>query len=153
MIFIRNKKAGLKYEILEKFEAGIKLLGFEVKAIKKGKGSLDGSHISIRGNVSLLFNSNIPPYQPNNTPESYDPERNRILLLNKKEVIKLAEFEKQKGLTIVPLTMYNKGNKIKVEIAVVRGKKKHDKREDIKKKDMKRDSDRETKGYLQSHRK
>ncbi len=146
--YIKNKKAGLKYEILDKFEAGIKLLGFEVKSIKNKNGSLDSSHISIRGGEVILFNFNIPPYQPNNTPESYEPKRNRILLLNKKEIDKLTQKEEQKGLTIIPLSVYNKGNKIKIELAVVKGKKKYDHREDIKKKDMKRDSDREMKGVL-----
>ncbi|MCK5285729.1 MAG: SsrA-binding protein SmpB [Candidatus Pacebacteria bacterium] len=146
--YIKNKKASLKYEILEKFEAGIKLLGFEAKSIKNNKGSLDGSHISIRGGEAIIFNLDIPPYQPNNTPESYDPKKNRTLLLNKKEIEALMQKEDQKGLTIIPLSMYNKGNKIKVEIAIVRGKKKYDHREDIKKKDMKRDSDREMKEKL-----
>ena len=144
-VYIRNKKAGLKYEILDKFEAGIKLLGFEVKSIQDNKGSLEGSHVSVRGGEVILFNCNIPPYQPNNTPDDYDPKRNRILLLNKKEIDKLAQKEEQKGLTIIPLSMYNNKRKIKVEIAVVRGKKKYDRREDIKKKDAKRDIDREMK--------
>ncbi len=148
MTYIKNKKIGLKYEILKKYEAGIKLLGFEVKSIKNKKGSLDGSHVSVRGGEAILFNSKIPPYQPDNTPTDYDSKRNRILLLNKKEIFKLAELEKQKGLTIIPISMYNKSNKIKVEIGVVRGKKKYNHREDIKKKDMKRDSDREMKIIL-----
>ena len=147
-IYTKNKKVGLKYEILDKFEAGIKLLGFEVKSVQNKKGSLDGSHVSVRGGEAILFNCTIPPYQPNNTPENYDPKRNRILLLNKKEIDKLATKEDQKGLTIIPLSMYNNKKKIKVEIAVVKGKKKYDHREDIKKKDMKRDSDREIKGVL-----
>ncbi|MCK4918430.1 MAG: SsrA-binding protein SmpB [Candidatus Pacebacteria bacterium] len=146
--YIKNKKASLKYEILDKFEAGVKLLGFELKSIKENKGSLEGSHISVRGGEVVLFNSDIPPYQSNNTPETYDPKRNRILLLSKKEIGVLTQKEDQRGLTIIPLSMYNKGNKIKVEIAVVRGKKKYDHREDIKKKDMKRDSDRELKEKL-----
>ncbi|MCK5021764.1 MAG: SsrA-binding protein SmpB [Candidatus Pacebacteria bacterium] len=144
-IFIKNKKIGLKYEILEKLEAGIKLLGFEVKSIKGKKGSLEGSHISIRGDEAILFNSNIPPYQPKNTPLDYDSKRNRILLLSKKQISHLANLEAQKGLTIIPVSMYNKGNKIKLEIAVVKGKKKYDKRETIKKKDIQRDIDREMK--------
>lgn len=143
--YIKNKKVGLKYEILEKLEAGIKLLGFEVKAIKNKKGSLDGSHITIRGEEAILLNTNIPPYQPNNTPENYEPERNRRLLLNKKEINHLANLESQKSLTIVPISMYSKGRKIKVEIAVVRGKKKYDKRETLKKKAAQRDIDREIK--------
>ncbi|MBU1046252.1 SsrA-binding protein SmpB [Patescibacteria group bacterium] len=146
--YAKNKKAGLKYEILEKYEAGIKLLGFEVKSIQNNKASLEGTYIGIRGGEALLFNLNIPPYQPNNTPEDYDPLRNRTLLLSKKQISELMDKESQKGLTIIPLSLYNKGNKIKIEIAVVRGKKKYDHREDIKKKDMKRDSDREIKGAL-----
>lgn len=144
-IYIKNKKVGLKYEILEKLEAGIKLLGFEVKALKNKKGSLDGSHITIRGEEAILLNTNIPPYQPNNTPENYEPERNRRLLLNKKEIDHLANLESQKGLTIIPISVYSKGRKIKVEIAVVKGKKKYDKRETLKKKTAQRDIDREIK--------
>lgn len=142
---IRNKKVGLKYEILEKLEAGIKLLGFEVKAVKSKKGSLDGSHITIRGGEAILIGTNIPPYQVNNTHSDYDPERQRRLLLNKKEIDRLSGLESQRGLTIVPISVYNKGRKIKVEIAVVRGKKKYDKRETLKKKDTQRDIDREMK--------
>jgi len=142
---IKNKKATFNYEILEKFDAGIELFGFEVKSIKNKQGNLEGSHITVRGGEVFLLNVNIPPYQPANTPDNYDPERNRRLLLTKKEIKKLMELEAKRGLTIVPISMYTKGNKIKVKIAVVRGKKKFDKREDIKKKDTKRDLDREMK--------
>lgn len=145
MIYIKNKKAGLKYEILEKIEAGIKLLGFEVKAIKNNKGSIEGAHITIRGEEALLLNAHISPYQPNNTPPDYDPDRNRRLLLSKKEIARLAGLEAQKGLTIIPLSVYSKGGKIKFEIAVVRGKKKYDKRETLKKRDTQRDIAREMK--------
>ena len=143
--YIRNKKATLKYEILDKYEAGIKLLGFEVKAVKNKQASFEGCHVSIRGSEAILFNMNIAPYQVNNTPEDYDPIRNRTLLLNKKELDELTQKEMQKGLTIIPLSMYNKGKKIKLEVAVVRGKKKYDHRHDIKKKDMQRDVERDTK--------
>ena len=143
--FIKNKKVGLKYEILERIEAGIKLLGFEVKALKHKKGSLEGSHITVRGGEAILLNVNIPPYQPNNTPEDYDPKRNRRLLLNKKEIGHLADLESQKGLTIIPVSMYSKGRKIKIEIVVVRGKKKYDHRETLKRKTSQRDIDREMK--------
>ncbi len=146
--FIKNKKVGLKYEILERLEAGIKLLGFEVKALKNKKGSLEGSHITIRGNEAILLNVNIPPYQPNNTPEDYDPKRNRRLLLNKKEISRLAGLESQKGLTIIPVSMYSKGRKIKVEIVIVRGKKKYDHRETLKRKTSQRDIDREMKNRI-----
>jgi len=142
---IKNKKATFNYEILEKFNAGIELFGFEVKSIKNKNGNLEGSHITVRGGEVFLLNVNIPPYQPANTPKEYDPERNRRLFLTKKEIKKLMGLEAKRGLTIVPISMYTKGNKIKVEIAVVRGKKKFDKRESIKKKDIKRDIEREIK--------
>lgn len=143
--FIRNKKASFDYEILEKFDAGIELFGFEVKSIKSNHGNIEGSHITVRGGEAFLLNANIPPYQTANTPKDYDPERNRRLLLTKKELSELSGLEEKKGLTIVPISMYNKGKKVKVEIAVVRGKKKFDKRETIKKKDTQRDIDRELK--------
>ena len=139
MPLIQNKKAYFNYEIIEKMEAGIELLGFEVKSLKKGQGSLDGSHITIRGNEAFVINMQIPPYQPANTPKDYDPVRNRRLLLTKNEINNLAGAEGQKGLTIVPLSVYNKGRKLKLEIAIVRGKKKSDKRESIKKRDVERE--------------
>jgi SsrA-binding protein len=115
------------------------LLGFEVKSLKKGQGSLEGSHITVRGAEVFVINMNIPPYQPANTPGDYEPTRNRRLLLTKKEIDRLGKEESQKGLTIVPLSVYNKGRKLKLEIAIVRGKKKFDKRETIKKRDTERE--------------
>lgn len=142
---IYNKKINVDYEILETFEAGIELLGQEVKSLRGNQGSLLGAHITVRGGEVFLIASNIPPYQVKNTPVDYDPKRNRRLLLSKKEIGQLASLESKKGLTIVPISMYNKGKKIKVQIAVVRGKKKFDKREDIKKRDTDRDIRREFK--------
>lgn len=142
---IESKKAHFNYEILEKFEAGIELLGFEVKAIKNHQGSLEGAFVIVRGGEAYLVGARIPPYQAKNTPESYDPDRNRRLLLTKKEIAELANYGENKGLTIVPISMYNsKSNKVKVVIATVRGKKKYDKRESIKK----RDTDRELRRTL-----
>lgn len=138
-----NKKISLDYEILEKFEAGIELLGLEVKSVRKGQASLLGSHITIRGGEAFAIAMSIPPYQIKNTAESYDPKRNRKILLKKDELQKLASLETKKGLTIVPISMYSKGSKIKVEIAIVRGKKAHDKRQDIKKRDTDREIRRE----------
>lgn len=139
MSLIQNKKAYFDYEILEKYEAGIELLGFEVKSLKKGQGSLIGAHITVRGNEVYIINMQIPPYQIGNTPKEYDPLRNRRLLLTKKEIGGLAKEEKTKGLTIIPLSVYNKGRKLKLEIAIVKGKKKYDKRESIKKRDVERE--------------
>ena len=139
MSLIQNKKAYFNYEILDKYEAGMELLGLEVKALKSGMGSLDGSRVSIRGGEAYVLNMNIPTYQPNNTPDSYDPTRTRRLLLKKKELEELEKVEGQKGLTIVPLSVYNKNRKLKLEIASVRGKKKYDKRETIKRRDTERE--------------
>jgi len=118
---------------------GVELFGFEVKSLRKKQGSLEGAYIIARGNEVFLIGATIPPYQPTNTPDNYDPARNRKLLLTKKEIERLSSFEKQKGLTIVPISVYNKGIKIKIEIGVAKGKKKYDKRESIKKKDTERD--------------
>ena len=145
MSLVQNKKAYFNYEILEKYEAGIELFGFEVKSLKNSQASLEGAHVAIRGNEAYVTGMHISPYQPKNMPNDYDPIRNRRLLLTKKEIDKLAGAEGQKGLTIVPLSVYNKGRKLKIEIAIVRGKKKYDKREVIKKRDTEREVRREIK--------
>ncbi len=140
---IYNKKINLDYEILESFEAGIELLGLEVKSLRDNQGSLLGAHITVRGGEVYIIAMNIPPFQIKNTAKEYDPKRNRKLLLKKSEIQNLATLEAKKGLTIVPVSVYSKGKKIKVQIAVVRGKKKFDKREDIKKRTVDRDIRRE----------
>ncbi len=137
MSLIDNRKAYFDYEVLETLEAGIELLGIEVKSIKKKQGKLLGAYILIKNGEALLCKSFIPPYQENNTAATYDPERNRKLLLSKKEIKYLSEIDKR--LTIVPISMYSKGTKIKVEIAIVRGKKKYDKRQSIQKRETDRD--------------
>ncbi|MFA5830911.1 MAG: SsrA-binding protein SmpB [Candidatus Paceibacterota bacterium] len=143
--YAHNKKVSFDYEILEKFEAGIELLGLEVKSVKEKHGHLDGARVLVRGGEAFLVGASIPPYQPQNTPSWYEQDRNRKLLLTKKELVDLAQIEGKKGLTIVPVSLYQKGKKIKIEIAVVRGKKKYDKREAIKKRDTERDIAREYK--------
>ena len=129
----------MNYEILEQYEAGIELLGSEVKSIRQKHGKLEGSHIIVRGGEAYIVGMTIPPYQPANTGPEYDPARNRKLLLTKKEITILSEIEGQKGLTIVPLSVYNKGRKLKVEIGVARGRKLYDKRAVLKKRDTDRD--------------
>src|SRR3990167_3182822 len=121
--YAENRKARFDYEVLEKYEAGIEFLGMEVKSVRSGRMSLEGSFVIVRGGEAYLMNANIPPYQPNNAPENYDPLRNKKLLLTKKEMSELMKSEKT-NLTIVPLKLYNKGRKIKIEIALVKGKKK-----------------------------
>ena len=144
-ILIKNKKTGKDFDIIEKYEAGISLSGAEVKALKLGLGSISDSFVSIKDNEAYLIKAFIPPYQTKNTPSSYDPERDRKLLLNKKEIEILNNYVKQKTLTIVPFLVYNIRNKIKVEICLVKGKKKFDKRESIKKRDIERDLGRRLK--------
>ncbi|MDO8493399.1 MAG: SsrA-binding protein SmpB [bacterium] len=147
MALIDNRKVRLKYEIIEKYEAGIELFGLEVKSVKNGAGSLDGSYVIIRGGEAYLINGNITPYQGGNTPKDYDPRRNRRLLLTKKEIREIGTITDQRGLTIVPLALYNKGRKIKIEIGVGRGLKKYDKREILKKRATDREIERTLKTY------
>ena len=139
MTLVSNKKARLNYEILETFEAGMKLFGFEVKSLKKGQGDLAGTRVVARGGEAFLVRANIPPYQAGNTPKDYDPARPRKLLLSKKEIVLISQAEEKKGLTIIPLLVYNRNNKLKLTIAIARGKKKYDKRETIKKRDIERE--------------
>lgn len=140
--YLKNKKATFNYEILERFEAGIVLSGHEVKAVRAGMGSLLGAYVILRGGEAFLVNASITPYQMANTPKGYDPLRARKLLLSKKELDKLQKELNTAGLTIVPISLYNKSRHIKLEIALVRGKKKADKREALKQRDAKRDIDR-----------
>lgn len=132
----------MNYDLLEEFEAGLELLGHEVKSIRAKHGKLEGAHIVVRAGEAYIVGMSVPPFQVANTPDDYDPERSRKLLLTKKELGILAEFEGQKGLTLVPLSVYNKGSKLKVKIAVARGRKKYDKRAVLKERDTKRDISR-----------
>jgi SsrA-binding protein len=147
MALIDNKKAYFNYEILEKLEAGIVLQGFEVKSVRGGHGSLEGSYVAIDGNEAYLAGANIPPYQMNNTPAGYDARRRRKLLLAKRELAHLSGATGEKGFTIVPLAMYNKGRNIKLEIGLARGKKTHDKRQTIKKREAEREISRTLKRF------
>lgn len=139
---IENKKVFFNYEILEKFEAGLELKGFEVKALRNKQGSILGARVIIRGGEAYLVGMNLPPYQPQNTPKDYDPQRTRRLLLSKKEIKYLTGKGEERGLTIVPTSVYTKGRRIKTEIAIARGKKKYDKRQKIKEREDKRKMER-----------
>ncbi len=143
---LHHKKARLEYEILEEYEAGLELEGHEVKSIRAKHGKLEGAHVIMRGNEAFVVGMSVPAYQVKNTPETYDPERTRRLLLTAKEIGELVGYEGQKGLTIVPISVYNKGRNLKIKIAVARGKKQRDKREDLKLRDTKRDIERIMKG-------
>jgi SsrA-binding protein len=145
MSLIENKKVHFNYEILERYEAGIELFGVEVKSLRAKRGSLEGSHVTVRGGEAYLVGMTIQPYQANNAQKDYDATKNRRLLLTKDEIAELGAEEDKKGLTIIPIAVYNKGRKIKVEIAVVKHKKGHDKRETLKKREAERDVMREIK--------
>ena len=145
MALVSHKRASFDYEILDTYEAGISLLGTEVKSIRGGQGKLEGSHVVIRGSEAFLVGASIPAFQKANVLKNYDPERARKLLLTEKEIRELELKSEKQGLTIVPIKLYNKGSKLKLEIAVARGKKKTDKRQSIKEKDTKRDIEREFK--------
>ncbi len=134
-----NRKAFHDFEILKRFEAGLQLTGIEAKSIRAGKTSLRGAFVSLRGGEAYLLNASIEAYQPNNTPAQYDATRARKLLLSAAELAELSQAEQTKGLTIVPLAVYNKSRFLKVEIAIARGKKEFDKRQAIKKRDTERD--------------
>ncbi len=146
MSLIENKKVRFNYEILEEMEAGIELQGHEVKSLRNHQGSLEGARVLVRGGEAYLMGATIPPYQPKNAPKDYVPDRNRRILLNKKEIAHLATSGEKNGLTVVPISVYNKGRKIKISVALVRGKKKFDKRETIKKRETDRDIRRSLKG-------
>lgn len=138
-----NKKAGFDYEFLEKFEAGIVLTGQEVKSIRQGQASLTGSFVTLnRKSEAFLTNAQIPPYKFAGPLPSYDSKRSRKLLLRQKELNYLIGKLQQSGLTLIPLSLYNKNNKIKLEFALSRGKKKADKRQSIKEREAKRDIER-----------
>jgi SsrA-binding protein len=138
-----NRKAKFDYEILETYEAGIELLGSEAKSIKTGHMNLGGSYAVIRGGELWLLNADVPPYQPGNTPESYDSKRSRRLLLHKNELKNLVGKLNEQGYTLVPLRAYAKKGIIKIELGLARSKKKADKREVLKKRAVARDMQRE----------
>lgn len=141
-ILAKNKKAIYDYEILEKYKAGIVLTGQEVKSIRMGRMNLLGSYVVIRGEEVFLIGAKVPAYQPKNAPSDYDEQRSRKLLLTKQEIKKLLGLAQQKGLTMTPLSVYTERGKIKLEFALVKPKKKQDKRETIKKREAEREIQR-----------
>jgi SsrA-binding protein len=141
-----NKKAGFDYEIVEKYEAGLVLLGQEVKSIKTGHMHLSGSYVVMQRGEPYLLGAKVPPYQPKNTPADYNPEQSRKLLLSKKEIDYLSGKVKERGFSLIPLKVYEKSGRIKLEFGLAKGKKKFDKKEKIKKRDIQRDVDRQLRG-------
>ena len=146
-IIHKNKKAIFDFEILDQFKAGLMLLGSEIKSIRKGNVNLKGSYVSIQNGRAFLKGAHITRY-PFDSNTDYDPFRDRELLLNKSELHKIANHLNNQGVTIVPLTIGLEGKYAKLEIGVARGKKKHDKRETIKKREQKRQIDRAMKRHI-----
>jgi SsrA-binding protein len=132
---VTNKKATLNYEVLDKYEGGLELFGHEVKSIRAGKIKFDGSYVVILGDEVYLKNAEISPYQVNNIPKDFDGQRVIKILIRKREILKLKHKIEKEGLTLIPLSIFNKGTKLKLDFALARGKKKHDKRQDIKKRE------------------
>ena len=141
-----NRKATFNYEVLEKFEGGLVLTGFEVKSIRNGKIKLDGSYITDQNGELFLKNAEISPYQPNNLPKNWQPGRMIKILVSKKEMKRLSEKIETANLNLIPLSIYTKFKKLKVEFALAKGKKKSDKRQTIKKREDERDILRVLKG-------
>jgi len=144
-VLAENKKAYFNYEILEKFEAGVSLIGQEVKSLKTRGVNLAGSYVIIKDSEVFWIGAKISPYQPKNAPPDYNPERSRKLLLKKSEIQYLIGKAKQKGLTLIPLRVYTKNGKIKLEFGIAKGRRKFDKRELIRKREIERELKRELK--------
>lgn len=134
-----NRRARHDYEILDTLEAGIELTGQEVKAAKTGQMSLAGSFVQIRNGTAWLKNAQIMPYRHAGEVKDYDPLRNRRLLLHAKEIDRLDKKTNAERLTLLPLSVYTHGGRIKVEVALARGRKAHDKRAALKKKEVERE--------------
>ncbi len=141
-VLVRNRKALHLYHILEKHEAGIALVGCEVKSLRAGLGNLVDSYGLIKAGSLFLLNMHISPY-PQGNRQNPDPTRTRQLLMHKREISKLAGQVAQRGYTLVPLSVYLKGNKVKVEMALAKGKQTHDKKQALKERDIKRETDRQ----------
>lgn len=136
-ILSTNKKLNLNYEVIETYEAGLELFGTEVKSIAQSNCSINEAFVIFKGNEAYVINMHVAPYFQGNI-QNKDPIRNRKLLLHRREIIKISFLVKKERLTIVPMNIYWKNNKIKMKIAICKGKKKYDKRQDLKKKDDKK---------------
>lgn len=141
-----NKRASFDFELLETFEAGIELLGTEVKSVRAGHMSLRGAFVTMHNGSAFLTNANIPPWQAANTPGTYDPTRSRRLLLSSSQLKYLIGKTAEQGLTVVPVRVYPKKSHIKVEIALAKGKKAYNKKEKKKEQDIQRDIERLLRG-------
>ena len=137
-----NRKARFEYQLLETFEAGLVLKGTEIKSVRRGQISLQEAYVRTDGKQAWLVGAHIAPYE-HASAFQHDPDREKKLLLNKREIRELYDAVRIKGLTIIPVRVYLKGGRAKVEIAIAKGKKKYDKREAIKKRDFEREESRD----------
>lgn len=142
-VFAENRRASFDYEVLETYEAGLSLLGSEVKSIQNGRVTISGAQVLFRGGVAYLIGADVQPYQPNNNTEAYDPLRVRPLLLKKSEIEHIFRVSTEQKLTLPALKLYNKGSRIKLLFGIARKRKKSDKREVLKKKSDVREMRRE----------
>jgi SsrA-binding protein len=137
-----NRRASFDYEFLDRYDAGLVLTGQEAKSARAHRANIVGSFVIIRGGEAFLVNANIPPYQAANTPRGYDPTQTRKLLLHKRELNELVGETSEKGLTLVPIRLYTKGSRVKLEFALSRKKKQYDKRAKIRERDIERETRR-----------
>ena len=151
MIFASNKKAYFEYEVLERFEAGLVLSGPEVKSVRTGGAKLTGGYAAVRGTTATLINVHISRYRFSSPKKEYDPTQTRRLLLHEKEMRYLEGKTQEQGLTIVPLSLYSTDHKIKVELGLVRGKKRFDKRRATQQRDIDRDTKRTLKHIARTY--
>jgi SsrA-binding protein len=142
-----NRRARHKYELLDRFEAGIELVGTEVKSLREGKAQIGDAYAAIERGEVFLRNAHIPPYEPASR-ENHDPERPRKLLLHRYEIERLIGRSQRRGLTIIPTRIYFKGSRAKVELALARGKQQRDRRREIRDRDVRREIEREHRGRL-----
>lgn len=139
MAYMTNKRTLRQYDLLKTYQAGLSLQGTEVKSIRAGKGSLVGSTVLLRGNEAFLVNATIPAYQEKNAPDAYNPTQTRKLLLTKGEICELCTIVEKRGLTLIPIGVYNSGRRLKLGFAVGKKKRARDKREELKRRDAERD--------------
>ncbi|MCG8403080.1 MAG: SsrA-binding protein SmpB [Firmicutes bacterium] len=144
---ITNRKARHEYHIEDKYEAGIALTGTEIKSIRAGKANLQDSYARVENGELMLYNMHISPYEQGNR-FNHEPKRPRKMLMHKREIMRLLGQTREKGLSLIPLQLYFKGGWVKVELALARGKKKYDKREDIAARDARREMDRAMKNKM-----
>lgn len=146
-VLLVNKNVSREYETLDTFQAGLQLLGTEVKTLKAKQGSINESFVITENGELFLVKAHIPAAQINNAPKGFDPYRKRKLLLTKKELQDIVKKKETAGLTVVPKMVFLKDRLIKAELALVRGKNKRDKRQDLKSRDAKREMERTLKSY------